>query len=237
VRVVGTGFSGVTAVRFGLATGDKHITIVLAPVDAKEPDETIDLWLAESEEPSGRLKIVEGQLRYTLGASGNLKSSLVNQDNSVSSDWEAVAGEIRGPELKAGIVPHVLTLTAKEAKNSYVYPPSWGDGTSTDPNAPPTGQRFYLDYTDAEVEALGFKPWKVAVLKALAHYGFYLGDTGNNTNSFRWEGSRMYEPFGAPEPFAKIGEEQGLPRSGSEYLFDLYDGADWTRLRALAPPT
>ncbi len=210
---------------------------VLAPNDAKEPGETIDLWLAESEEPRGKLRIVNGQLHYTAGGSGNLSSSLVDQGgHAVSANWEAVAGQIRGPELKAAIIPHALAIVAKEAKDTYVYPATADDGTSTEASAPPTGQRFYLDYTGAEIEALGFRPWKVAVLKALAHYGFYVSDTGNSTNSLRWEGSRMYTPFGAPERFEATGREQGLPQEDGKYVFDLYEGVDWPHLRAIAPP-
>jgi hypothetical protein len=217
-------------------TGDKHLTIVLAPADAKVAGESIDLWLAESE-ASGKVKVVEGKLGYRNGGTANITGNLLG-GYAVSAHFNAEAGEIRGPELKAGIVPHALTAAVKDTKlNSWVYPASGGDGSSTEAAAPPTGQRFYLEYSDAEIEALHFKPWKTAVLKALAHYGFYLEDTGNSTTSFRWEGSRMYVPFGAPEPFEQIGQEQGLPLEGGKYKFRLYEGVDWSRLRAIAPPT
>jgi len=218
-------------------TSDKHITIVLAPSDAKVPGETIDLWLANSEGIGGPLKIEDGKLSYTNGATGNITGNLVEQGDSVSSNWAAEAGVIRGPELKAGIVLHALAAAVKDTKQGPgVYPATGGDGENTEAASPATGQRFYLDYTDAEIESLGFKPWKTAVLKALARYGFYIEDTGNSTTSFRWEGKLMYEPFGAPEPFTKIGEEQGVEKSGSEYVFNLAQGVDWKRLRAIAPP-
>lgn len=216
-------------------TSDKHITIVLAPEDAKAPGETIDLWLAESES-SGKLKIAAGRLGYRNGGTGNIDGSLLG-GYAVSARFDAEAGEIRGPELKAGVVPHALAASVNDAKaHSWVYPAEEGDGTSTEAAAPPTGQRFYLEYTDAEIEALHFKSWKTAVLEALAHYGFYVEDTGNETTSFRWEGSRMYVPFGAPEPFEQIGREQGLPTDGGRYVFNLSEGVDWSRLRAIAPP-
>ena len=39
----------------------------------------------------------------------------------------------------------------------------------------------------------------------------------------------MYVPFGAAEPFEAIGREQELPQSGGKYVFNLYEGIDWTR--------
>jgi hypothetical protein len=134
-------------------------------------------------------------------------------------------------------VPHALAADVKDDRaGTFVYPANSTDGTSTNPAAPPNGQRFYLEYSAAEIAALPFPAWKKAILTALATYGFYVEDTGDSAFSFRWEGSRMYTPFGAPEPFAQIGEEQGVPRSGGEYTFDLAEGVDWSRLRAIAPP-
>jgi hypothetical protein len=138
--------------------------------------------------------------------------------------------------LKAGIIPHALVVAVKDVGSSYVYPASHTDGNSANPAAPPMGQRFYLAYSDAEIAALAVLPWKKAILTALAHYGFYVGDSGNETLSFLWEGSLMYTPFGAGEPFAEIGHEQGVPGSGGSYTFNLSQGVDWTRLRAVAPP-
>jgi hypothetical protein len=218
-------------------TGDKHITIVLAPADAQVPGETVDLWLAESE-ASGKLEIVNSKLGYRNGSSGNITGSLIEEHpGAVSAGYDAMAGQIRGPELKAGIVPHALAAVVKDDRaGTFVYPADGTDGTSSSPAAPPNGQRFYLEYSDAEIAALTFPPWKKAILTALANYGFYIEDTGNSTLSFRWEGSRMYVPFGAPEPFAQIGGEQGVPSSGGEFTFNLSEGVDWSRLRAIAPP-
>jgi hypothetical protein len=96
------------------------------------------------------------------------------------------------------------------------------------------GQRFYLAYSDAEIAALPFPPWKKAVITALAHYGFYIGDSGNNTLGFIWETSSTAP--GASEPFVEIGKEQGVPASSGRYTFNLSEGVDWSRLRAVAPP-
>src|SRR5204862_2802511 len=120
---------------------------------------------------------------------------------------------------------------------AFVFPASTSDGSSGAFAAPAMGQRFYLAYSDAEVAALPLPPWKKAILEALVHYGFYIGDSGNYTLSFMWEGSLMYTPFGAPEPFATLAQEQRMTaNSQGAYLFNLSEGVDWHRLRAIEPP-
>jgi hypothetical protein len=208
---------------------DGHLTIVLAPNDAKVAGETVDLWQAQPVEG--------GKLQFSWGGPGNITGTLL-QSEGLSADaagFDLEAGQIRGPELKAGVISHALVVAVKDVKPSYVYPASHTDGSSDEAAAPAMGQHFYLDYSDAEIAALPVLPWKKAILTALAHYGFYIGDSGNNTLGFLWEGSPTGS--GASEPFVKTGEEQGVPKAGGNYTFKLSEGVDWTRLRAIAPPS
>lgn len=208
--------------------GDAHLEIVLAPADAKVPGETADLWRAEAPR--------EGRLRFAWGGPGNIAGTLLG-GAATASDIDLSAGKIRAPELKAGVVPHALCAAVPQTKSTYVYPASKSDGKSTEAAAPAMGQRFYLAYTDAEIQALSLPPWKKAVLEGLAHYGFYVCDSGNDTLGFEFESSRMYTAFGAPEMFSEIGREQGLPTWEGRYVFNFSNGVDWTRLRAIAPPS
>jgi hypothetical protein len=212
---------------------DGHLTIVLAPSDAIIPGEAIDFWRATI---SFAEKVVRASsIGLTqMGPSG----SLLSLDGGGSGDaafFGLQAGLVRAPELEAGTVNHALTAVIDGAANYTVYPAKIGDGSSTDPNAPPIGQRFVLDYTVAEIEALGFKPWKVAILKALIKYGFYVGDSSSERLLLLWEGASTY-PGVSPEPFAAVGAEEGMTKSEGRYTFDLARGIDWTRLRAVAPP-
>jgi hypothetical protein len=209
---------------------DGHFTIVLAPVDAKVPGETVDMWRAKP--------VSEGKLSFAWGGPGNITGTLVQPGHSAdAAGFDLEAGLVRGPELKAGAIPHALVAAIKDTKPTFVFPASHTDGKSSELAAPAMGQRFYLAYSDAEINALPVAPWKKAILTALAHYGFYVGDSGDETISFVWEGSLMYTPFGAPEPFSEIGKEQGVPKdSAGKYIFNLSEGVDWTRLRAIAPP-
>jgi hypothetical protein len=205
---------------------DGHLTIVLAPNNANAPGETVDLWEAQP--------VKEGKLLFGWGGPGSMTGTLL-QSGGLSADaagFDLQAGLVRGPELKAGAINHALVVAVKDVKSSYVYPASHTDGSSNEAAAPAMGQHFYLDYSDAEIAALPVLPWKKAVLTALAHYGFYIGDSGNNTLGFIWESSST----GSTEPFVEIGKEQGVPSSNGIYTFNLSEGVNWTRLRAVAPP-
>jgi hypothetical protein len=206
---------------------DAHLEIVLAPSDARVPGETAELWRAEP--------VSEGKLRFAWGSPGNIAGSLLG-GQATASDIDLSAGQVRAPELKAGIVPHALCAAVPQTKSAHVYPAAKSDGTSGEAGAPAMGQRFYLAYSEGEIEALPVPPWKRAVLKALADYGFYVCDSGNDTLGFEFESPIMYTAFGQPNWFAVIGQEQGLASGGGNYLFDFSEGVDWTRLRAIAPP-
>jgi hypothetical protein len=209
---------------------DGHLTIVLAPNNATVPGETVDLWEAQP--------VKEGKLLFAWGGPGNITGTLCEPDglSGDAAGFDLEAGQVRGPELKAGIIHHALVVAVKDVKPIYVYPASHTDGSTNEAAAPAMGQHFYLAYSDAEIAALPAPPWKKAILTALAHYGFYVGDSGNDTLGFIWEGSLMYAHSGKPEPFVEIGKEQGVPESGGSYTFKLSEGINWTRLRAIAPP-
>ena len=209
---------------------DGHMTIVLAPADAVIPGEALDFY--QTSIGAGKLKAAS-VADVQMGPTG----SLLAEQGGGSGDaayFGLQAGMVRAPELRAGTINHALVAVVSGISTKTVYPAIVGDGSSTDPNAPPMGQRFVLDYTESEVENMGFKPWKVAVLKALIHYGFYVGDSSGEQMQLEWEGSTTYP--NVPEPFAAIGAEQGVPYSGGDYEFNLAEGVDWSRLRAVAPP-
>ena len=178
------------------------------------------------------------QAPVLLGRAGNMTGTLLQPQgpSADAANFDLEAGQVRGPELKSGVIDHALVVAVKDVKPSYVYPASHTDGSSNEAAAPAMGQHFYLDYSDAEIAALPVLPWKKAILTALAHYGFSdVGDSGNYTLGFIWEGSLMYAHSGKTEPFVEIGKEQGVPESGGNYRFNLSEGVEWTRLRALAP--
>lgn len=208
--------------------GDAHLEIVLAPVDERTPGETADLWQANP--PSG------GVLKFSWGSAANIAGSGAG-GKATAADFDLWAGQVRGPELKAGLINHALCIVIKANKaGSYVYPAIHTDGTSTAYAAPKEGQRFQLNYSDGELAALPVKPWKRAILMALAHYGAYDCDSGGPGLAIELEGATMYTAFGQINPFNVIGAEQALPPYNGEYVFHFSEGVNWSRLRAIAPP-
>ena len=76
------------------------------------------------------------------------------------------------------------------------------------------------------------------LLRALAHYGGYVGDTGGPGFAFQIESSTMYTSFGAADPLRTFGRENGLPQWEGRYVFNVASGVDWARyLRVVAPPS
>lgn len=211
--------------------GDAHLEIVLAPDDAKTPGETADLWQAEP--PSG------GVLKFSWGSAGNIAGNL-NSGAATAAGFELAAGQVRAPDLKSTVVPpHALCAVIKTNKSgSFVWPAIHTDGRSSEAAAPKEGQRFMLDYSDAEIDALHMKPWKTLVAKEIdrQHYGFYDCDSGGPGLGFEFESSIMYTAFGVSNGFAAVGQEQGLPTWNGEYVFGFSGGVNWSRLKAIAPP-
>lgn len=211
--------------------GDAHLEVVLLPSDAKVPGETAELWQANP--PSG------GVLKFSWGSPGNIEGNL-NTGAATAANFELAAGQIRVPDLKSTTVPpHALCAVVKSNKaKSVVWPAVHTDGRSTEAAAPIEGQRFMLDYSDAEIDALSMKPWKKLVLKEIdrEHYGFYDCDSGGPGLAFELEGSTMYTAFGAPNGFNTVGKEQGLSTYNGEYVFGFSGGVNWSRLKAIAPP-
>jgi hypothetical protein len=208
--------------------GDAHLEIVLAPVDAHTPGEAVDLWRANP--PSG------GVLKFAWGSAANIAGSGIG-GKATAAGLDLWAGQVRGIELLKGKIDHALCLVVKSNKSgSYVYPASHTDGSSSAAAAPQEGQRFYLAYSDSEIAALPVKPWKKTVLSALAHYGGYDCDSGGPGLAVEFESSVMFTAFGQPNPLAQVGEREQLPTYNGEYVFNLAEGVNWSRLRAIAPP-
>ena len=54
------------------------------------------------------------------------------------------------------------------------------------------GVRLWLEMTREEIEALRVPSWKKTVLRALATYGAYFGDTGGPGVGFQFESGTTY---------------------------------------------
>lgn len=99
------------------------------------------------------------------------------------SGFPCIAGLVRQPEVKSGVINHALAFSfdARNGYDAYVYPASSGAdnyGPSGD-HVPPMGTRFQLKQ---EVDISNFSRGAKAVARALKTYGMYLGDENARTD-------------------------------------------------------
>jgi hypothetical protein len=138
----------------------------------------------------------------------------------------------------AGVQPH----RAGDNNGSFVYPALHGGARCSGADAadaPPMGTRFQLAMSDAQIDALAVPSWKKTILRAMAHYGMFVGDTGGGAGpGLMMESGTGYTSFGAEDPSVTFAKQQGLqPGWHSLYTFDIASGVDWqSALRVVAPP-
>jgi hypothetical protein len=91
--------------------------------------------------------------------------------------------------------------------------------------------------SDAEIRALGVPRWKRGILRALARYGMFVGDTGGSPWDLEFESGSTYTSFGYPDPIVTYAKRIGIPQEeDGRYHFKLDEGIDWrSRLRVVDP--
>jgi hypothetical protein len=161
--------------------------------------------------------------------------------DATAAHFGLAAGVVRAPELAAGEIDHPLFLLVN-CTEGFVAPAE-GLGAPchrAGAGAPPMGARLRLDMSDREIAALHAPAWKRGVLRALARYGGYVGDTGASDGAafeVAMESGETYTSLGGPdligELWARVGGEH---RFGNYRYFDLAAGVDWrARLRVVDP--
>lgn len=204
-------------------------------------------WETEGRSPSGGTLWVGHGGRTRIGtpdAMGIGSSSLPNA--VTAAHFGLSAGVIRPEELAAGEINHALFMVVKCTNGRYVWP-ARGPGVGrtcasmglSNENAPALGQHFYLDMTESEIKALSVPVWKKTILRAMAEYGMFVGDTGSSYlgwSVFLQSGS-SYTSFGQPDPWVDLAKKFGIPESsGGKYYFDLRDTINWGAKMRVADP-
>jgi hypothetical protein len=228
------------------------------PVGAR-PAQAADGHLAVLEEASGEeydlwqvggkkhiLPALPGDGRTIRASAGGRTEPSEDLAFGLGSDATAAhfglaAGVVRAPELLAGAIHHALFLLA-DCADGFV-PPAEGLGfaCSRHAAAPAIGTRLRLDYSGAEIDALPAPRWKKAVLRALARYGGYVGDTGSDEHAafeVAIESGETYTSFFAPDYVGRLWSAvDGSPdhRYHNYRFFDLGSGVEWRRLQVIAP--
>jgi hypothetical protein len=197
-----------------------------------------DMWYVQS---IGSGRIVFGGGGVTPIDGNGLSSG------AVAAGWGSLAGLIRGDELRAGRIDHMLFASTNCVSGTVA--PAVGNTTLcsskgiSNTDAPKLGQVLKLAYSDAEIDALNVPAWKKAIARAAARYGIIIGDHGSGGRSlaFHFESGNTYESFGTEDRMVTFAKAAGL--SGwfdsdigkTTYRMDMASGIDWSRLRVLDP--
>lgn len=160
---------------------------------------------------------------------------------STVANFGLLAGMIRSEELIAGNIRHALFCTVRNSDGTNVYPALTQGSGSAAPLAdrykwPPLGARFQLAYTDAEIDNLPIPAYRKTIVRAMAEYGCYFGDTGGPGFALMLESPETYRSFGQQDPLVSWAASNNIPLDNGKYRLDVRTGVDWAgRLRLVAP--
>ena len=215
------------------AGSDGHLTVI----DARSGWE-YDFWQVTGKpRGGGALKVGHGG-RTELGGDGL-------DSNATAAHFGLAAGVIRPEELAAGEINHALFMVVNCTNGTSVAPAHAGtSGRScssigqSNANAPRMGEHFVLDMTDAEINALPTAAWRKTILRAMAHYGLYVGDTGGGF--LKLQSGASWTSFGRTDPWRKLGNKLDVP-TWSEggrtfHAFDLRSTIDWRSRMEIVDP-
>jgi hypothetical protein len=201
---------------------DGHLAVI-------QPDGTEeDFWQVQNSNPlsGGGTLVASSGGSTALGASGCCT-------NSTAANQGLAAGLVRGQELAAGSINHALIVTIRCDNGTHVYPASGNGGACpVTTNAPAEGQRFQLDMSDAQIDALAVPAYRKIILKAMVHYGFYITDTGGSPWDLEFEPGLDYTSFGHPNPLVSYVQDAGLTSSDT-YTLTFNQGVDWSKLQVV----
>lgn len=169
-------------------------------------------------------------------------------EGGVEAKYGLRAGMIQADEMKAGKINHALFVVVKGAQsgdNGAVYPgysktvPQ--SGYKTNPTSVWMGQRFWLDMSDAAIDATAAPAWEKIIAHAAHQYGIYVGDKGGDGFGFMEESSVPDTTAGLPDRWASYWPAQGVrkdPTYGYGVTFSAAGAsAIWSHLKAIAPPS
>jgi hypothetical protein len=205
-----------------------------------------DMWETEARSSSGGTLWIGYGARTRIGTSDAMGIGTSELPNgATAAHFGLAAGVIRPEELAAGEIDHALFMVVKCTNGTYVWPargPGVGRSCSSiglsNADAPALGQHFYLAMSSAEIDALNVPAWKKTILRAMAQYGMFVGDTGSDYlgwSIFVQSGS-SYTSFGQTDPWVTLAKQYGIPSSSGTYYFDLKDTVNWGSKLSVADP-
>ncbi len=161
-------------------------------------------------------------------------------EGGVEAKYGLRAGIITAEEMQAGQIDHALFVVVQNAAagtSGGTYP---GYNTPYQGNdRVRMGTRFWLDMSDAEIDASGAPAWEKMIAHAAHQYGIYVGDKGGAGFSFMLESSTPYNRAGVTNPWASFWASQGVRRDSSWGYVGRFSGRiNWKgNLKVIAPPS
>jgi hypothetical protein len=214
------------------AGGDGHMTVI-----DQAGGWEYDMYETSRRATGGGTLNISWGARTTIDGDGlaDHKSNTAN-----AAGYGNAAGLIRAEELEAGQVNHAILITVPCDTGTYVFPAHHTGAScasSERGDAPAMGQRFQLNMSDAQINALSVPSWKKGILRAMARYGMIVGDTGGDSWAVQYESGIQYTSLGQTDKWVELAKKFGLTKSSSgAYGFNLRDGVDWTKnLRVIDP--
>lgn len=220
------------------ATGDRHMAIV-----DQETGVEYDLWHVELTAPvPARPTLAQSTINVGFAGVTRIDGPGHDGDGAVNGDATAahfgsLAGRLRAEELAAGTIDHPLFINIACSNGTSVYPaPAGPTGTKCLQlqNAPPLGSLFWLQMTPAEIAAQQIPEWQKTVLRAMATYGMYFGDTGSQFFfTIETEAGNQYTSLGSTDRWTSFASAAGWVHklAASDYPQDHWLGS----MRNLAP--
>jgi hypothetical protein len=209
------------------AGSDGHLTVV-----DQDSGWEYDFWQVNRKPRGG------GRLAISWGGRTRIDGDGLGSDAN-AAHYGSLAGIIRAEEMRRGRIDHALFMLVRCDSGRKVYP-AQGLGLECDDarGAPSQGTRFQLDMSPAEIDDLRLPAWRKTILRAMAEYGLYVGDTTGGTPWNIWfESGSSYESFGRRDPMVGFAKRAGIRRSSDgSYYFDWASGINWRRhLRVVDP--
>jgi hypothetical protein len=211
------------------AGGDRHLTVV-----DQDSGWEYDLWQVRSKPAGG------GLLEFRWGGRTRIDGDGLGS-GATAAQFGSLAGIVRVEELAAGRIDHALFMTAHCDAGRAVYP-ARGVGRGCAElglpvaGAPPMGAHFQLALSRAQIDALPVAAWKKTILRAMASYGMFLGDTGGGSWGIKRESGTTYTSFGYPNRLVEFARANDWQPFGDLWVGNLRDDIDWaTHLRLLDP--
>ena len=140
--------------------------------------------------------------------------------------------------MAAGRIDHALFMAVRCTNGRGVFPSDTGPKPSCDnaSSAPPMGAHFQLAMSDSQIRSLHVPAWKKTILRAMAHYGMFVGDITGSPWAIQFESGSTYTSFGYRDKMVEFARRAHVPFEGGDYVFDVNAGVEWGRyLRVLAP--